>query len=176
MKYRSCPSCQSQNREIDTKCYNCEAELGAAPAEPETLAAPIGSTTGFSQNPDRSSNWKHGLRSGAIAGAIMGMLWGVYGALFGGALIGAYGAAGMFGLVFLSQVIFCVLVGVACGFFDALCYRYDAMRVGGLVGVVLAALQLDLLGMIRGAAYGSAMGWLCSHVEKRKRGQYSEFM
>ena len=61
------------------------------------------------------------------------------------------------------------------GALDVLCYKYDCIKIGSVIGVIWAIKNFNLYQLMTGGIYGSAMALLCSHIEKVKRGQYSEF-
>ena len=185
MRYQNCPKCGGQNRATDPKCFNCDAELTAAePFVPgggvtedqlnnQRIARASGGVI-TSRNMDRSSNWMHGLRSGAIVGVITGIFWGAYLGMFGSAMLGAKGGVMVFGYAFMMELVVCTIIGIIAGALDVLCYRYDAMKIGGSVGFVIALLNFNIVQVVVGSMYYTFIGWACSHVEKLKRGQYSE--
>ncbi len=140
----------------------------------QQLAAAGGVVT--ARNMDRSSNWKQGLRAGIQAGLITGTFWGLYGAFFGSAIAGISLGFGVFIVLLLESLLYCALIGVIVGAMDLLCFRYDAVKVGGVFGFLYALQSLSPLNIVYGGAYGGLMAALCSHIEKGRRGQYSEWM
>lgn len=182
MSYQNCQQCGSSNRAEDTVCYSCQAEMTNQMAAPvvapligqQQLAAAGGVVT--ARNMDRSSNWKQGLRAGIKAGLITGTFWGLYGAFFGSAIAGISLGFGVFLVLLLESVVYCTLIGIIIGAMDLLCFRYDAVKIGSVFGFLYAVQSLSPLNIVYGGAYGGLMGALCSHLEKGRRGQYSEWM
>jgi hypothetical protein len=181
IKYVPCPHCGSMNREIDTKCYSCEATLagrpadamGGAPSPGADNSAPIppdpgtrvpGSTKFSPEKQNRDSTIIHGLRSGAIAGAIVGTFCGLTCSLFGGMIGGAISSslggqlasAGLvavivFLAIFISQVIFATIIGAILGGMNVLCYQTDCIKFGAIAGIIVGVV-FWLLG--RGGSVG----------------------
>lgn len=185
MSYKNCPQCGSSNRAGDVTCYSCQAEMSSTadeaappPVAPligqQQLAAAGGVVT--ARNMDRKSNWKQGLRAGLKAGLFTGVFWGLYGAFFGSAIAGISVGFGVFILLLLENVFYCTLMGVIIGAMDMLCFRYDAAKIGSVFGLLYALQSLSPVNIFYGGAYGGLMGALCSHLEKGRRGQYSEWM
>ncbi len=206
MGYRNCPGCGSQNRDTDEKCYSCEAELtpkkAAGPAgvienpvepgqEHEASSRRLQELLDES-HAHRKANWKHGVRAGAAAGAFMGFFYAGFYAFFG-AMLGSFAGAGkgvsaelagaalggivVFGVCFVSQMLYSLLIGVIAGAMDVLCYQMDTSKIGATIGTIWGIWDhgLNPYGLMISIAWGSATGWMVSFAEKSWfRKQYAE--
>ncbi len=178
MGYINCPNCKSPNKDTDTKCYSCEQALEPAPAvtpshgQPSKNAAQANAAGGVvtAANMDRTSNWMQGLRAGVKVGLVGGIFCSLLSILHSTGENTALVAA----LVLLGNVAYAAVIGVCAGQLDALCYRYDAIKVGSTLGFLYAIKTFDLYGIITGGAFGGFVGACCSFVEKRRRGQHAE--
>ena len=199
-RYIPCPHCGSQNREVDTSCYQCGKPLDAAPAEPAAGLPSEGPIPpgpearllrrGFDiEKPDRDSTVIHGLRSGAIAGAITGIVCGLFCSFFGSMLAGAavdsmaaLGLAGVviFIIIFIGQVIYGTIIGAILGGMNVLCYQADCMKIGGIAGLIVSIIlwlthMSGFTGIFSGMVHGAILGYLASYIERRVfRKQYAE--
>lgn len=206
MGYRNCPGCFAQNRDTDEKCYNCEAELAPkktaapggvieTPVEPgqeheassRRLAELIEESHGA-----RRTNWTHGIRAGAAGGAFLGVFYAGFLAFFGamfGSLAGygqglqaelagaALGGLLVFGIAFVSQIVYSIVIAVIAGALDVLCYQMDTSKIGATIGLVwgLYSSGLNPYGLMASVFWGSATGWMASFAEKSWfRKQYAE--
>jgi hypothetical protein len=138
---------------------------------------------------NRDSNLQDGLRAGLLAG----IGWGIVTVLL--SLMG-----GQLNLpAFLAEVVLGAAVGATLGSMNVLLYQVDAIKTGFWTGMALY-IPLALVGFATGNWWGTSLlggpilaktgliGLFCGpglhagflallacHIEKRKRGQWSEF-
>ncbi|MDQ7822348.1 MAG: hypothetical protein RDV48_06095 [Candidatus Eremiobacteraeota bacterium] len=202
-RFVTCPRCGAMNRDIDEKCYQCEAPLaqGAAPSgeAPASLGVPIPPKSDtkipryeYEESPvpkkDTSSTWFQGIRSGAIAGAVIGVLSGLFFTFYGGtytaSFISSLAGAGMAGAaifvaVFLGCVIYGALLGMLVGVLNVLCIQIECMKFGSITGGIATILLWltgggELVLVLGGAFLGGLIGSLTSFVERSIFRQHQE--
>lgn len=200
-KYVQCPKCRSMNRDVDTKCYQCDEPLTPSLSDTQTNSSQdvpdiqkandvkVPSYAYKMPKQDRESTIIHGLRSGALAGAITGTLCGIFcsafGSMFASAVISNLAGIGIAGIVIffivlVSDVVYGTIIGAILGSMNVLCYQYDCIKIGSLAGIIVGIITAltglgGFSGIIGGAAHGALLGYLASFVERRIfRKQYAE--
>lgn len=136
---------------------------------------------------DRSSTLIHGVRSGAVAGLAWGVFAAGYRTATGGTLaVGAVadtmggflgGMLGVFMALLMFHVVYGVILGVILAVTQKLCYKSDAIWLGGIFGAVTGVLTGNLFSFWWWEGpLGAAAGALICFVERSWfRNQYAEF-
>lgn len=118
-------------------------------------------------NTNRESSSQDGIEAGLKVGGIIGVLVVLITVILGGKVAAL-------SWIFGREVLYCAVIGLVCGATNSLGYAHDSARIGGIIGFIYAVLTFDLYQVVRGGAFGAAIGMLCAHALKRKRGQYSD--
>ncbi|MGE0495736.1 MAG: hypothetical protein AB7S38_41410 [Vulcanimicrobiota bacterium] len=195
MAYRNCPHCGSSNRATDPTCYSCEQTFDevAVAAHPSMAAgvvngavmAPSGPPAPKPINKDRDSNLGQGIKAGLIASLCWGIPSAIYHTFFASMLWGAYAesasqvgaiTATAFGYFLGWNLVYGLILGAILGATNSLCYQSDSARIGGFFGAVMGLIHFDLFRFFWWwSTFGALAGMAISHVEKKSRGQFSEF-